>query len=190
MFQRAKFMFFAFTLAGYAGIVSPLAAQQTRPEEYQVKATYLFNFSKFVEWPPTAATNNLFTICVLGRDPFGATLDATLAGEMIGNRKIVARRLAAVQDSTDCQILFISSSEASRTKQILTSVGKSGVLTVSDSPGFAASGGMIQFVLRDNKVRFEVNLTAAENAGMNLSSQLLKVALTVIKDPPGEKVNP
>lgn len=164
-------------------------AQQSKPEEYQVKAVYLYNFGRFVEWPATPATDEPFAICVIGRDPFGPVLDATVARETIGSRKLVARRIATTRDATNCQILFIPSSEASRMKEILTLLDKSSVLTVSDMPGFTNSGGMIQFVLKDNKVRFEVNLTSAEKAGLTFSSQLLKVATDVKKNARNEDVN-
>ncbi|MGC1685023.1 MAG: YfiR family protein [Candidatus Acidiferrales bacterium] len=147
-----------------------------------MKAVYLYNFGKFVDWPtanPTASKDDLFQICVLGRDPFGPYLDSILAGETIQNRKLAARRIANSREAANCRILFISNSEAPRIKVILNSVDKSGVLTVSDTPGFTADGGMIQFVLTENKVRFEVNLVAAERSGLTLSSQLLKVATQV-----------
>jgi hypothetical protein len=166
-------------------------AQQPKPEEYQVKAVYLYNFGRFVVWPGTAAaTQGTFDVCVLGRDPFGSALDATLAGEAIDNRKLAARRIAIPREATNCQILFISSSETTRIKEILAAVHSSAVLTVSDMPGFTSNGGMIQFVLKENKVRFEVNLTAAEKAGLTLSSQLLKVATDIRKEPPATSAQP
>jgi hypothetical protein len=113
-----------------------------------------------------------------------------LAGEKIGNQTMVARRIADVQDAAKCRILFIASSESARMKLILAALGKSSVLTVSDMPDFTASSGMIQFVLEENKVRFEVNLSAADRAGLTLSSQLLKVATNVRKDLPASKVTP
>ena len=131
-----------------------------------------------------------FTICVLGEDPFGRALDATLAGKAINNRKLVARRIASVRDATDCQILFVSSSEASHVAEIVASLSKTGTLTVSDVPGFTNKGGMIQFVLIENKVRFEVNLNAAEKEGLTISSQLLKVAANVKREAPPADVTP
>jgi hypothetical protein len=165
-------------------------AQQPKPQEYQVKAVYLYNFGKFVEWPATPNGEEIFTICILGRDPFGAVLDTTLAGEAINNRKLAPKRISSLRDAAGCRILFVSSSESARMKEILGSVEKSGVLTVSDAPNFTASGGMIQFLMRDNKVRFEVNLAAAEKAGLSFSSQLLKVATDIRKEPRREDVNP
>jgi hypothetical protein len=168
----------------FAGIAPSASPQRSRPEEYQVKSVYLFNFGRFVQWPTASAKDDLFAICVLGRDPFGPVLDSVLAGETIDNRKLVAKRITNPHDvvGAGCRILFISSSEANHLKDVLTSLGNSAILTVSDLPGFTTSGGMIQFVLQDNKVRFEVNLTAAEKAGLTLSSQLLKVATEIRKD--------
>jgi hypothetical protein len=186
--RRARFALYASLLAGCATL--PLPAQQDKPAEYEVKAVYLYDFAKFIDWPASAMKDPSFNICVLGRDPFGPVLDATLAGETIGNRVPMARRVATAKDAANCKILFISASESGRRKQILASIDKTGVLTVSDMPDFTTTGGMIGFALRDNKVRFEVNLTAAEKAGLTMSSQLLKVAILVRRDAPGENVNP
>jgi hypothetical protein len=177
-------------LAGCGAPAFSAFAQQGKPGELQVKAVYLYNFAKFIEWPADAAAakDQPFSICILGRDPFGSVLDTTLAGEKIGNSRPIARRVASTREAVDCEILFISSSESGGVKQILASVNKRGVLTVSDLPDFTSVGGMIQFVLRNNKTRFEVNLTAAEKAGLTISSQLLKVATAVRKDPTGENV--
>jgi hypothetical protein len=151
---------------------------------------YLFNFGRFIEWPEAAIKGQTFTICVLGEDPFGRALDATLLGEAINNRKLVARRIASVRDATDCQILFVSSSEASHVAEIVTSLSKTGTLTASDAPGFTNKGGMIQFVMTGNKVRFDVNLNAAEKEGLTISSQLLKVAANVKREAPPADVTP
>ncbi|MFZ0758742.1 MAG: YfiR family protein [Candidatus Sulfotelmatobacter sp.] len=173
------------------GLLSvPVAgAQGSKPTDYQVKAAYLYNFGRFVEWPPTGTTaqTNPFTICILGEDPFGQALDATLAGETIGNQRVVPRRISTPQMSGDCQILFISSSEANRLNKIIEALDKSAILTVSDIPQFSQRRGMIQFVLEENRIRFEVNLTAAQRAGLTLSSELLKVATVVRRNPqPGD----
>jgi hypothetical protein len=170
-------------LAAFAGLGSVASAQQSKPEEYQVKAVYLYNFGRFITWPSTAAQDESFEICIIGHDPFGAVLDATLAGESIENRKLVARRISSPGNLGTCRILFVSSSEAPRVKDVLNLADKSSVLTVSDMPGFTSHGGMIQFVLKDNKVRFEVNLSTAEKGGLTLSSQLLKVATDIRKGP-------
>jgi hypothetical protein len=161
------------------------AVGQQKPSEYQVEAAYLYNFGRFVEWPAkgTTAQTGAFNICVLGEDPFGQALDTTLAGETIGNQRVAARRISSLQMSADCQILFISSSEANRLNKIIEALDKSAVLTVSDIPQFSQRRGMIQFVLEGNRIRFEVNLTATQRAGLTMSSELLKVATVVRKNP-------
>lgn len=158
--------------------------QQSRPNEYQVKAVYLYNFSRFVEWPTDAAVarRSSFAICVLGRDPFGAILDSTIAGENIAGKIVVARRISRAQESADCRVLFVSNSEDSRWKEDLAVLEKTAVLTVSDIPHFSERGGMIQFVTDGTKIRFEVNLSNAVDSGLNLSSDLLKVAVAVRKN--------
>jgi YfiR/HmsC-like len=160
-------------------LVSRLEAQQ--PNEFQVKAAYLYNFGKFVEWPAgiPAGQNDSFVVCVLGKDPFGPTLDSTFANERIGGKSVLARRISKPVEAMSCKILFISTSESVRLKEILAAVEKSGVLTVSDIPQFSKLGGMIQFVLEGSKIRFEINRTKAESAGLALSSDLLKVASLV-----------
>ncbi len=156
-------------------------AQASSPSEYQVKAAYLYDFSRFVEWPsqPSIDRKDSFAICVLGKDPFGPALDAALAGESRAGQNLVARRVSNLQDALACRILFISASEEERLKEILTAMNNASVLTVSDIPRFSEHGGMIEFVLKGDRVRFDVNLASAIHAGLTVSSDLLKVALTV-----------
>jgi len=168
-------------LAVFAVLSSAAVDGQSRPRDYDVKAVYLFNFGRFATWPETvtAAEGPSINVCVIGRDPFGMSLDSTLAGEKINGKAMIVRRITVAKDAAGCRILFVSASEEPQVAQILGALGRSGVLTVSDLPGFAAQGGMIEFVLHENRVRFEVNLTAAEQANLKLSSELLKVATTV-----------
>jgi hypothetical protein len=161
-----------------------LRAQQPKANEFQVKAAYLYNFGRFVEWPDQSGTgrNDSFEICVLGADPFGSALDATLAGETIGGKSVLAKRIAKPEDVNSCRILFISSSEESHLKEVLAALDQTRVLTVSDIPRFSERGGMIGFVLEGNRVRFDVNLASAQDVGLTLSSELLKVATSVRRD--------
>jgi hypothetical protein len=158
---------------------SCLHAQRSSPTENQVKSAYLYNFGKFVEWPAKGMTGEFFTFCVLGDDSFASTLETTIAGESISGKKVLVKRVPKSQDAEGCRILFISSSQQSRLKEILAELDNTSVLTVSDMLEFTRRGGMIQFVVEANRVRFEVNLSGAEHAGLTLSSQLLKVAIDV-----------
>jgi hypothetical protein len=134
-----------------------------------------------------SAGGDAFTICVLGEDPFGPALRATIAGETIGGKNVLATRISGPEQAVNCRILFISSSEDRQLKDILTTLEKASVLTVSDMPQFARRGGMVQFILQENRVRFEVNLATAQRAGLTLSSELLKLATSVRRSPqPGD----
>jgi hypothetical protein len=153
----------------------------TAHSEYEVKAAYLFNFGRFVEWPSDvpASRANEFTICVLGRDPFGISLDSTVAGENIEGKTVVVRRISKVSDATQCHVLFISASEDRQLHQILSTLGKLSILTVSDIANFLQQGGMVEFLIAGQRIRFSVNLAAVREAHLNLSSELLKVAAEV-----------
>ena len=165
------------------GVVASTNAsgQQTKPSENQVKAAYIYNFGKFVKWPSSSSANHGsdFTICVLGEDSFGAVLQSTLAGESIGGRPVTVKRIPNPQYGTDCHILFLNSEQQSHLREILADLGQASVLTVSDMPDFSKIGGMIQFVRDGDRVRFEINRASAEDAGLTLTSDLLKVATAV-----------
>jgi hypothetical protein len=169
--------------AAWALFVAPaMKAEREKPTDYQVKAAYLYNFGKFVSWPPkpdSSSPSKSFDLCVLGKDPFGPLLDSTVADETIDGKTVIVSRISKVQDSARCAIVFVSHSEAERLKPVLEGLRSSNALTVSDIPGFADQGGMIEFVISENRVRFQVNLGAAQHAGLALSSELLKVALSV-----------
>jgi hypothetical protein len=185
--RRARLLLSTAAVACVLFAVPWSPAQNRKPTDYQVKAVYLYNFGRFVEWPARVTTGqDSFTICILGQDPFGPTLDATLAGETIAGRAVSARRISKLQELVDCRILFLSSADGDSLNKLIEAGGKHAVLTVSDMPDFASRGGMIQFVLEGKRVRFEVNLTAAQNAGLTLSSELLKVATVVRRSPAGD----
>jgi hypothetical protein len=168
----------ALVLAVAAEVVAP--AQQRKPLDYEVKAVYLLNFGRFATWPSSAPVRtDVFPVCVLGQDPFGRALDAAVSSETINGQMVVARRLDRPEDAAACRVLFISASEQARVRQILAVVSRAPTLTVSDAPQFVEQDGMIQFVAEGNKVRFAVNVSAAERAGLSLSSELLRVAVSV-----------
>ena len=161
----------------------PLAqTESSAASEYQVKAAFLFNFAKFVEWPPNSFSDASapLRICVFGQDPFGQELRDITNEKTVNGRKLEVSNVADLQQARKCQILFISSSEKKRTQQILAGLSGMGVLTVGDTKGFAEQGGMINFVLENDRVQFEVSRKAAEQAGLKISSKLLSVAKLVL----------
>ncbi len=148
--------------------------------EYLIKAAILFNFAKFAAWPETAFSHPgaPLRICVLGDDPFGEALDS-LNGKLVRHRPLATKRIASVEGAPQCHILFVSASEESRIPAILDYVGKLPILTVADMSRFANSGGIIALKEVENRSRIEINLGAAEQAGLKLSSKLLRLADTV-----------
>jgi hypothetical protein len=150
-----------------------------KPSEYEVKAAFLFNFGKFVRWPADAARDSTFNICVLGRDPFGRKLDTVTQGERVDGKSFTVSRISSPAEATACRIVFISASEERHLASILQSLSKHPILTVSDISGFASHGGMIEFIVDGDRVRFDVNMTASQSADLKLSSELLRVAAHV-----------
>ena len=152
--------------------------------EYLIKAGFIYNFAKLVEWPTSAfpQPDSPIVIGILGDDPFGATLDRIVTDKKINGRGIAVKRLKwgrDVKDLRDCNILFISSSEKEHLDSVVDAMKWLPVLTIGDAPGFARRGGIINFTLEDNKVRFEVNVEAAKHADLTISSRLLTLARIV-----------
>jgi hypothetical protein len=147
--------------------------------EYQVKAAFLLNFTKFTEWPSSVFqdTRAPFSICVMGADPFGSTLDEIIRGEAVDGHRMVIQRIKRGSRPQTCQVLFVGKTEKDA-GNILADLGP-GVLTVGEGDSFLQEGGMISFIIENRRTRFDVNVTAAENAGLKLSSRLLSVARTV-----------
>ena len=160
------------------GISLSTAVQAQSSNEYQVKAAFLYNFAKFVDWPSDAfgGSNAPLIIGVVGDDPFGAALDQAINGKSIGGHSLVVRRLRWGQDLRSCQILYISSSERKHLPQIIQSLRGASVLTVGDMGQFNQQGGIINFILETSKVRFEINSRGANQAGLKISSKLLALA--------------
>ena len=175
LFRFAVHYGFSVMLAGLAG------ASGQSVGEYQVKAAFLFNFAKFVEWPPETMDNSRgpIAICVVGQNPFGQSLNDAVSGKTISGRPIAVRMMATYAVGDGCHILFVSGSERKRLPSILEAARNAGVLTVGDGEGFASEGGMIGFKLDEGKVRFEINLLAAERQKLHISSKLLSLALIV-----------
>lgn len=146
-------------------------------QEYEVKAAYLYNFARFVEWP--ALPEGSLQVCIVGRDPFGPAL-AGLEGRSVQGRTVRVRRDVAVSDLGACQIAFISDSEERRLPMILRTAAGQPVLVVSDIEGFADGGGMIGLALADQKVQFDVNLAPIRQSGLKVPAQVLKLARQVL----------
>jgi hypothetical protein len=150
--------------------------------EYQVKAAFLLNFIKFIDWPESAFADqgSPVAICILGYDPFGHALDQVVEGETVNGRKVALQRIKRLPPSKSCQVLFIGKSEKDTLKTILPEL-EPGVLTVGEGESFMRAGGMIAFVIENRRVRFDVNQAVAETAALKLSSKLLSVARSVKK---------
>ncbi len=168
-------------LLNFSAVQQPVGAQSQTAGEYEVKAAFLYNFAKFIDWPDSsfADPNAPFAICVLGGDPFGHTLDGALQGRKVGRHPVTLARLQDAVQARRCQIVFVSSSERRRLSEIEDRLRGASVLLVGEFPGFADAGGTLQFTIEDNRVRFLINTDAAERAGLRLSSKLLSVATVV-----------
>jgi uncharacterized protein DUF4154 len=174
MRRRSAAVLVAITL----GCLAQAGLRASDSPEYDVKAAFLFNFAKFVEWPPSsfAGPEAPLAICVLGHDPFGTTLDNVVRGESANDRVIAVDRPQNATAARSCQILFVSASEQPRFAEILRTIDRSRTLTVSDVPGFLEAGGALRFFLAGNHVRFEINAAATERAQFRVSSKLMRVA--------------
>jgi hypothetical protein len=151
-------------------------------DEYQVKAAFLYNFAKFVEWPASSFKNaaDPIIICVLG-NPFGDRLENTVYGKEIEGRRLIVRQIFEVSEAAGCHILFVASGKK-RLTDLLGTVKASPILTIGEAGNFAGSGGVIGFILESGKVRLQINTFAAERAHLHVSSKLLGLAEIVKED--------
>ncbi len=165
-------------------ITAPNVHSQDALPEYQVKAAYLFNFLKFVEWPDDAFADSLapIVIGIVGDDPFGSALPEVVVGKTVQGRDLVIRKYHMGENLRGASILFISASEKKRLPQILASLHGSSALTVADMDGFLDEGGMIQFLSENDRVRFSINVDATSRARLKVSSKLLSLARAVGKN--------
>lgn len=145
--------------------------------EYRIKSAFLYNFTRFVTWPEAAKGGPVFNLCVLGADPFGNTLDA-LEGKKVDDSNLAVRRHAALQDTAGCQLVYVNV-PPSRLNRTMDALAGKPVLTVSDMAGFTEAGGIIKFKLVDNKIRFDINIDAARQSDLSISSKLLSLATIV-----------
>ena len=160
---------------------------QTDADEYRVKAAFLFHFAQLVDWPEQVAVDDgdSLLICTFGDDPFHGALETTMDGKTIGHRVIRILHIQRSDQLSDCRVLFLGHAQAKRMAALLVNLGNAPVLTVGEDPGFLAAGGMICFLLQQNKVRFDINLLAAENARLKIGSRLLVLAQNVVQTNPG-----
>jgi uncharacterized protein DUF4154 len=167
----------------FVSLTSPNAIAQGVANEYQVKAAFLYNFAKFVEWPDGTFANSTspLTVCVLGKDPFGKALDDAIVGKRIAGHPAILARAKRIQDLPECQIIFVSASDSPQLPEILRELHGRKALVVGETENFAGLGGAIQFVLEANRVRFAINTDAADRAGLKVSSKLLALA-TIVHD--------
>jgi hypothetical protein len=169
-------------LAGLFAVAFPgwLRAEPGPPGEYQIKAAFLYNFAKFAVWPESPEMpSDSTTLCVFGDDPFGAALDEAVGGKSIHGKPVVIKRMNQPRDAVGCQVLFVAASESQRLPLLLRELRGLPVLTVGDMPQAAQRGAVIGFRTHGNRVRFEINPDAALQAGLRLSSQLLRLATLV-----------
>ncbi|MGH7940562.1 MAG: YfiR family protein [Limisphaerales bacterium] len=156
-------------------------AQNSQPTKYQIEAAFVYNFARFVDWPTQAFTDasSPMVIGVYGKNPFGTDLARMIGDKRIGAHPLQVRECASLSQAMNCQVLFISDSEKNRLPKIISSLGRASILTVSESDDFIAEGGMINLRIINDKVRFEINNSAAKSAGLAISSKLLSLAIRV-----------
>ena len=182
MFRRVGILIVALSVSlSWAPEAVAQTSDSSDSSEYLIKAGFIYNFAKFVEWPTTAFAqpDSPIVIGILGIDPFGPLIDRIVENKKIGARGFVVKRLkwgGDLKDLKECKILFVGSSERAHIDELMQIVKTLPILTVGETPGFAERGGVIRFVLEDNRVRFEINVDAAHEADLTISSRLLTLA--------------
>jgi hypothetical protein len=169
--------------------VAPASAlgQTEEPSlEYQVKAAYLLNFTRYVEWPPQAfsAPNTPLTICILGKDPFGEALDQAIRGRRSQGHSVTVRRIQSNEVAKGCHLAFLTDATWFRRKRLIIGLALQGILTVGDSEQFVQYGGGIGFVTSNETVRFVINMNSMERAGLKISSRMLSLAMALHTEGP------
>lgn len=159
---------------------APVSAAPPAASEYDLKAAFLFNFAKFVDWPPESLQGvDALYVCVLGEDPFGDVLDRAFAGKTVHDRPLIIRRLTRVDQIHGCHILFVSGAAERRLGELTRTSGP--LLTIGETDQFLRHGGVVAFEMEENRLRFEINADAADEAGLKISSQLMKLATRIIR---------
>ena len=182
MFRRVGILIVALSVSlSWAPGAVAQTSDSSDSSEYLIKAGFIYNFAKFVEWPTTAFAqpDSPIVIGILGIDPFGPLIDRIVENKKIGARGFVVKRLkwgGDLKELKECKILFVGASERAHIDELMQIVKTLPILTVGETPGFAERGGVIRFVLEDNRVRFEINVDAAHEADLTISSRLLTLA--------------
>lgn len=164
----------------FCGMSYPTSGEMRN--EYQIKAVFLFNFTQFVAWPDKSfnTENDPFIIGILGENPYGNFLEETVRGESVNGHRIIIRRYAHVQDIKMCHILYVNLKNETELEDAITRLKNRNILTVGDTAKFTQSGGIITFVVANNKVGLKINLDAVSSTELSISSKLLRLA-TIIK---------
>jgi hypothetical protein len=175
-------------LAGILGLALPLSVSpraQAPTIEYDVKAAFLLNFTRFVEWPPASRSGQTFGLCTLEPDPFGNRLESAAAGEIWDGLPISVRRISALRRG-ECHLLYVPAASMTAFRTMQREVSAQSILTVGDSRDFLERGGMIQFLVESNRVRFSINTRNTQAVGLKIGSRLLRLAKEVIskEEPP------
>ncbi len=161
-----------------------IAAEAITAREYEVKAAFLFNFARFVDWPANSAAvrGPRMVIGVLGTDPFGSIIESVIGASTVKGRQVAILRLQQAADAQHCHIVFIGATDEAQRGAALAALSRYPVLTVGDGAAFIDQGGMIAFQLIDDRVKVAINQRAAARAGLSISSKLLALATRVITD--------
>ena len=175
---RVPLLALSLLLVFTVGNSSNIRAQSRPVPETQVMAVFLFNFTQFTEWPPSAFTSAEapLVIGIIGHDPFGKFLQETISEEKVQGHPLEIKRFKAIEDVKNCHVLYISERDQAKVIELIARVKGQPTLTVSDCFDFCRLGGMIGFYKKKNKIKLQVNPSAAQDAGLVISSKLLRVA--------------
>lgn len=143
---------------------------------YEIKATYLFNFAKFIDWPVGKLEKDPISLCVMGKESVKISLEKLALGKFIKNRPLEVRQLDSINEIKSCHILFIGAAESKNLPEILRKIRFEKVLSVGDTSDFIEQGGQVQFFVKEDKIAFEVNLPALEQAGLKIDARVLNIA--------------
>ena len=190
--RRSRLIVAVLLCLSVAGGANAQSSASAASAEYLIKAGFIYNFAQLVQWPSAAFSqaDSPIVIGILGTDPFGTSIDRVVENKKLDGHNLIVKRLRwskDLKDLTECNILFISSSEKEHVADVINMVKWLPILTIGETPGFAARGGIINLTLEDNKVRFEVNIGAAKQANLNISSRLLALAKIVPQGGDGRK---